>query len=273
MGPRPVVKDELAAYGSDVDVFLSVKPGITGWWQVQARNDATYEDGSRQELELWRDGVVQFCCYASTQLTSIVCSLFLGLAETGTYSILLQFGTAVYQFSSVPIKSHYPMYQSAFAEGDASGMRSIVRRGLSAYCLLFALGTVGVLTIAFPLLSLFKQGVVLDVSLFVGLSFYLFLWNQHSIFCNLIVSTNRIPYMGGYLVAAVLGGFLTATFVSGTGLGAWGLVFGQVLAQAVYNNWKWPHFVMAELGTDLRHTLYAGFKEWGSMFKHGFFGR
>lgn len=52
VGPRPVVKDELAAYGSDVDVFLSVKPGITGWWQVQARNDATYEDGSRQELEL-----------------------------------------------------------------------------------------------------------------------------------------------------------------------------------------------------------------------------
>ncbi|MEI3230702.1 MAG: sugar transferase [Gordonibacter pamelaeae] len=53
VGPRPVVEDELAAYGSDVAVFLSAKPGITGWWQVQARNDATYEDGSRQELELY----------------------------------------------------------------------------------------------------------------------------------------------------------------------------------------------------------------------------
>lgn len=53
VGPRPVVEDELVAYGADVDTFLSVKPGITGWWQVQARNDATYEDGSRQELELY----------------------------------------------------------------------------------------------------------------------------------------------------------------------------------------------------------------------------
>ena len=53
LGPRPVVADELPAYGTDVDAFLSMKPGITGWWQVQARNDATYEDGSRHQLELY----------------------------------------------------------------------------------------------------------------------------------------------------------------------------------------------------------------------------
>lgn len=53
VGPRPVVADELTAYGANTDIFLSMKPGITGWWQVQARNDATYEDGSRQDLELY----------------------------------------------------------------------------------------------------------------------------------------------------------------------------------------------------------------------------
>lgn len=53
IGPRPVVEEELAAYGDDAGELLSAKPGITGWWQVQARNDATYGDGSRQELELY----------------------------------------------------------------------------------------------------------------------------------------------------------------------------------------------------------------------------
>ena len=53
IGPRPVVEEELAAYGDDAGELLSAKPGITGWWQVQARNDATYEDGSRQQLELY----------------------------------------------------------------------------------------------------------------------------------------------------------------------------------------------------------------------------
>ena len=53
VGPRPVVDEELAHYGDYLDEFLSCKPGVTGWWQVQARNDATYADGSRQQLELY----------------------------------------------------------------------------------------------------------------------------------------------------------------------------------------------------------------------------
>jgi lipopolysaccharide/colanic/teichoic acid biosynthesis glycosyltransferase len=53
VGPRPIVDEELVHYGEDLDEFLSCKPGITGWWQVEARNDATYADGSRQQLELY----------------------------------------------------------------------------------------------------------------------------------------------------------------------------------------------------------------------------
>lgn len=53
VGPRPVTEEELHWFGDDVDEFLSATPGITGWWQVNARNDANYEDGERQELELY----------------------------------------------------------------------------------------------------------------------------------------------------------------------------------------------------------------------------
>lgn len=30
-----------------------MKPGITGWWQVTERNNATWENGDRQMLELF----------------------------------------------------------------------------------------------------------------------------------------------------------------------------------------------------------------------------
>lgn len=53
IGPRPVEPDELAAYDDSVVEFLSMTPGITGWWQTVSRNDAKYEDGERQELELF----------------------------------------------------------------------------------------------------------------------------------------------------------------------------------------------------------------------------
>ena len=53
VGPRPVMKDELVHYGDDVDKLLSVKPGLTGYWQAYARNNATYESGERQSMELY----------------------------------------------------------------------------------------------------------------------------------------------------------------------------------------------------------------------------
>ena len=53
IGPRPVTEGETLELGDARDEFLSVRPGITGWWQVTARNGATWESGERQALELF----------------------------------------------------------------------------------------------------------------------------------------------------------------------------------------------------------------------------
>ena len=53
IGPRPVTREETYEFGDARDEFLSCKPGITGWWQVTERNDATWENGDRQLLELF----------------------------------------------------------------------------------------------------------------------------------------------------------------------------------------------------------------------------
>lgn len=53
IGPRPVTESETYEFGDARDEFLSCKPGITGWWQVTARNDATWEAGNRQRIELF----------------------------------------------------------------------------------------------------------------------------------------------------------------------------------------------------------------------------
>ncbi|RFB43957.1 sugar transferase [Bacillus sp. dmp10] len=50
VGPRPVVQEELIEYGKRKDEFLSVKPGLTGYWQVSGRSDVGYPE--RVELEL-----------------------------------------------------------------------------------------------------------------------------------------------------------------------------------------------------------------------------
>ncbi|MDO4742750.1 MAG: sugar transferase [bacterium] len=53
VGPRPIVEEELERYGKAKDFLLSVKPGLTGYWQAYARNDVKYENGKRQAMEIF----------------------------------------------------------------------------------------------------------------------------------------------------------------------------------------------------------------------------
>lgn len=51
VGPRPIVKEELNEYGSKKEQLLSVKPGVTGYWQVSGRSSVGYPE--RVDLELY----------------------------------------------------------------------------------------------------------------------------------------------------------------------------------------------------------------------------
>lgn len=54
VGPRPLIESEIQTYYDDThDVLLAVKPGVTGYWQAYARNNATYQSGERQKMEMY----------------------------------------------------------------------------------------------------------------------------------------------------------------------------------------------------------------------------
>ncbi|MDP1875916.1 sugar transferase [Phenylobacterium sp.] len=42
VGPRPIVASEAARYGRWFAYYCAVKPGVTGLWQVNGRNDVSY---------------------------------------------------------------------------------------------------------------------------------------------------------------------------------------------------------------------------------------
>ncbi|MBW8733862.1 MAG: sugar transferase [Asticcacaulis sp.] len=42
VGPRPIVRTEIRKYGKSFRQYTSVRPGLTGLWQVAGRNDVSY---------------------------------------------------------------------------------------------------------------------------------------------------------------------------------------------------------------------------------------
>ncbi len=51
VGPRPVVAEEVPRYGRDIAHYYSVRPGLTGAWQVSGRNDVSYTERVRLDTE------------------------------------------------------------------------------------------------------------------------------------------------------------------------------------------------------------------------------
>jgi lipopolysaccharide/colanic/teichoic acid biosynthesis glycosyltransferase len=54
VGPRMVTAAELEKYGAFREVMLKVKPGITGYWQVNGRQNVSYEERIRMDFHYVR---------------------------------------------------------------------------------------------------------------------------------------------------------------------------------------------------------------------------
>lgn len=54
VGPRPIVQEECRRYGKHLEAYLSVKPGITGLWQVSGRSATTYAERVEMDAEYVR---------------------------------------------------------------------------------------------------------------------------------------------------------------------------------------------------------------------------
>ena len=61
VGPRMITEAELERYGSYRDLFRTVKPGITGYWQVNGRQTVSYNERIEMDVKyiqhwnLWLD--------------------------------------------------------------------------------------------------------------------------------------------------------------------------------------------------------------------------
>jgi len=60
VGPRMICRAELEKYGSHRQLLLTVKPGLTGYWQVNGRQQLDYDERVRMDLhyvEHWTIGM------------------------------------------------------------------------------------------------------------------------------------------------------------------------------------------------------------------------
>jgi len=72
VGPRPKLPNERELYGNALELVLSVKPGLTGLWQVSGRSSLSYEQRIALDVAYVRErtllGDIAICVRTAGQL-------------------------------------------------------------------------------------------------------------------------------------------------------------------------------------------------------------
>ena len=74
IGPRPIVKSEIKKYGNAFKKVFSIKPGISGLWQVSGRNKLSYK--KRVELDIFYSENISFRLDIKIFIRTILVILF-----------------------------------------------------------------------------------------------------------------------------------------------------------------------------------------------------
>jgi lipopolysaccharide/colanic/teichoic acid biosynthesis glycosyltransferase len=62
VGPRMITAPELEKYGEHKELLLSVKPGLTGYWQINGRQEVSYEERVRMDVHYIRNWSLRMDC-------------------------------------------------------------------------------------------------------------------------------------------------------------------------------------------------------------------
>jgi len=60
VGPRMITRAELPKYGEMADVLITVRPGITGYWQTEGRQKTSYEERVEMDMYYIRNWSLRF---------------------------------------------------------------------------------------------------------------------------------------------------------------------------------------------------------------------
>lgn len=215
----------------------------------------------------WKDGMVMLAQYLSTQANTLVCAYFVDLGSTSSYGIITQVGSMMGALSSSYYAAYQPQYSSLCLRQDRESLKKLTCRSIFVYRLFFAVIFSGFLLAGIPLLHVIRPAMELDLGMVMAVCVFYYLYNQHSLYCSMIASSNRIPYYKSFVATAVSSVTLSAVMTGLFHVGVWGLILPQLAANAVYNNWRWPRFVMREQQITHRDIYRIGLREFMRMMR------
>ncbi len=216
----------------------------------------------------WREGLVALANYGSNQATTLICSLYLSLTETGIYSLGVQLATEISTVAATLYGAYQPQLQSAYVTHNTKEVKKLMSVIVLSYIALFIAGTLAVVFVGLPILKFIKPETVVPVSVLLGLCLYQFILKFRNCYTSYFSSTNRLIYYKAFIVSALVCIVLSFLFLGRFNMGMTGLILAQIISQVIYNAWYWTMKAHKEMNLSIPEMFKLAFDELLRILKH-----
>ncbi len=214
-------------------------------------------------------GINSLGSFAILKLNLFLVGLFLPLSIVGSFGILTQIVPTLSAVSTALFNSYVPQIASLQVIHDNIEITRKLSIMIVTYWLMMLLGGIATLLLLPPVLQFIGSNAELPSMLVCTL--YLFVMSlegNHSIFATVITTSNKVPFMEAGLISGLFIALFIFLSLKYTSLGLIGVVLAQGLVQIVYNNWKWPKYVLDDLNVKPMSFLSMGISGTKNIIKH-----
>lgn len=184
----------------------------------------------------WRSAAMGLGSYLILFANTLVCSSFLGLAETGSYGLTFQLVTVVAGVSAIWVNVKLPVMNQMRTAGDTAALAQLFISRLRLCLGTYVLGAVALVLIGPTFLHLLRSKTSMLAPVQTAtLLLVMFLTTLQSLHTSLVLSENRNPFVMPMLATGI-GIGLMSVFLAPR-IGVWGLVISFGLGQLAFLNW------------------------------------
>lgn len=189
----------------------------------------------------------------------LIGSIYLPLADIAAFGLTRQLADVVVSVSSVWFQAFYPQITHYRTQQNLVQVKRLYIQSWWFFVVIFVAGTVAILGMGNPVLAwIGSKTFLLPLGMSALLLLTAFLENNHVMAANLLLMENRVPFYKASLVAGGVTVGLMICFLKTTGMGILAMLLAPFIAQALYQNWRWPSMIIRQYaitGRDLKSAL------------------
>lgn len=193
-------------------------------------------------------GLTQLGAFAINKSSVLIGSVYLSLEAVACYGITLQVMDVLTRCATVPYRSFIPKLAQFRAENDKNCLRRYYKISAASVLATYIAGGLMWICLGDWALGLIKSETgFVPAGMLAAMLVIHYLEDNHAMSAGFIMADNKIPFFIPSLVSGAATLALLFVFLGPLHWGMWGLVLAGGIAQAAYQNWRWPSMVVKEL--------------------------